>query len=1166
MSEFADRISLGYLPLRHHDKQADLNLRNVLYAATFKGVTDDGDPESEDDSVGDILGATLWKVNAGRPIPAWMFAWPATTVASRTPTLQPIRDGGVTPDRRFVEKTAAIPPWSSKFPKNWAGIVTSATEETSQQEIFTPGFYGLVAPTYAGTKKIATRVFDTNKAEAVSTEIWAELTSLVRLAETPKAIPDFGGGSALALQFAQGLEGAGGWGLFADAPAPGSTASMVQGPRDPALQDGGSTSVPNPYTTMYNQNAVGSQPSNSRHPGVIASGANIGNDAVGGDQSTRTEERGGPEASQTFGVMGAGAGGPITSGGQQDVHRLGTTAKGEPINCGHIATTALFKGSGGDAPIAFENGPWPAIEPGTKFVPVHLRLNPNVSHPWPGGVGPGMWMLFAEVTTAVIASSAGRGTGGSGGGGGPGPGGEGGGGGRSGGGGGRSKKRPRHGPGGSGGGVDSPPLASRFGRIPPWEEHPPPPEGPVIGGATSPPDWWREPTTQPYYPRPERDDPPPEPPHEETPWEMLQRERREKEERERREREERRRRKGGKPSGGTVNPDTGKIDPAPSPPLFPPPEPPGDDGKEKPSGGWSDGYGDIEHYNPDWNPQPPVNPPGSPPLDYTRYMAGSILGDTRPLASGSMEHAFPGVVFKPQHFGCGKPDLRNNPRPSPRDVQEYNERSPVVARDEAAAKKAGADCNGGAPTYTHAPGGARYPGGTANGLVGHFPGEIGMEDYAKQYAPPGVNVSTRTDFYPRAVAKVGHGLANPTTAAMHAGFVTSESGGSATAAGVQKTRAVNAGTETDFLDLDYTNSKIKGSVTFSSPGAGADSERYGAGATAAGAEGTAIGYGAAAAGGAGVSLGKVASASGTESVAVGAASSASASATVAVGYAAAASGVASTAIGGGADASGLSGTAVGQDAVASGEGASAFGAAAEATHDGSLVLGPGASSAANQIVVLGNTNVTDVRLGSRVKIANANTALRTYTLPNQDVTLTGRAGALTANTLPKADANGNLADSAIADDGTTVTSSRKLQVTLNDGSYHYTGPTAGDAYFAGGTRTTAGAGRAAILQGGPAVTSGTGGAAKVYGADGVGTNQNSGGVDLDPGAPTGSGVSGGIRVGSSNPTFIEGYEISDPAAPAANAGRLYFRDNGAGKTQLVVRFASGAVQVVATEP
>lgn len=48
--------------------------------------------------------------------------------------------------------------------------------------------------------------------------------------------------------------------------------------------------------------------------------------------------------------------------------------------------------------------------------------------------------------------------------------------------------------------------------------------------------------------------------------------------------------------------------------------------------------------------------------------------------------------------------------------------------------------------------------------------------------------------------------------------------------------------------------------------------------------------------------------------------------------------------------------------------------------------------------------------------------------------------------------------------------------------------------------------------------------------------------------------------------FIEVDEISDPAAPAANGARIYVKDNGSGKTQLVVRFNTGAVQVIATQP
>jgi hypothetical protein len=46
--------------------------------------------------------------------------------------------------------------------------------------------------------------------------------------------------------------------------------------------------------------------------------------------------------------------------------------------------------------------------------------------------------------------------------------------------------------------------------------------------------------------------------------------------------------------------------------------------------------------------------------------------------------------------------------------------------------------------------------------------------------------------------------------------------------------------------------------------------------------------------------------------------------------------------------------------------------------------------------------------------------------------------------------------------------------------------------------------------------------------------------------------------------FAEG--IADLAPPAANEARLYTRDNGSGKTQLVVRFNSGPAIVIATQP
>lgn len=47
---------------------------------------------------------------------------------------------------------------------------------------------------------------------------------------------------------------------------------------------------------------------------------------------------------------------------------------------------------------------------------------------------------------------------------------------------------------------------------------------------------------------------------------------------------------------------------------------------------------------------------------------------------------------------------------------------------------------------------------------------------------------------------------------------------------------------------------------------------------------------------------------------------------------------------------------------------------------------------------------------------------------------------------------------------------------------------------------------------------------------------------------------------------IQAIEIATPSAPPTNSGLVFFADNGAGKTQLQVRFPTGVIQVLATEP
>jgi hypothetical protein len=48
--------------------------------------------------------------------------------------------------------------------------------------------------------------------------------------------------------------------------------------------------------------------------------------------------------------------------------------------------------------------------------------------------------------------------------------------------------------------------------------------------------------------------------------------------------------------------------------------------------------------------------------------------------------------------------------------------------------------------------------------------------------------------------------------------------------------------------------------------------------------------------------------------------------------------------------------------------------------------------------------------------------------------------------------------------------------------------------------------------------------------------------------------------------YQEMAEISTPTAPGANKARLFVRDNGSGKTQLCVRFNTGGVLVIKTQP
>lgn len=58
-----------------------------------------------------------------------------------------------------------------------------------------------------------------------------------------------------------------------------------------------------------------------------------------------------------------------------------------------------------------------------------------------------------------------------------------------------------------------------------------------------------------------------------------------------------------------------------------------------------------------------------------------------------------------------------------------------------------------------------------------------------------------------------------------------------------------------------------------------------------------------------------------------------------------------------------------------------------------------------------------------------------------------------------------------------------------------------------------------------------------------------------------------IEVSATHPAVTGQAAASSPDAPTATGtGTWFFRDGGAGKSQFCVRFPSGAVQILATEP
>ena len=177
-----------------------------------------------------------------------------------------------------------------------------------------------------------------------------------------------------------------------------------------------------------------------------------------------------------------------------------------------------------------------------------------------------------------------------------------------------------------------------------------------------------------------------------------------------------------------------------------------DDGSGGPGGGkwiwWSEDEIDDDYI-------PPRTPPPLQPQP--RKIAGTLKGEPRPLLHIRREIAFNSIVLRPQSYAPGDPDLRNHVGPIDEATAARYARAPAVCRIESAAVRSGSGV-GALPTYTYAPGAARYKGGTASGVVAYFPPEVGMEDEDTNFAPTGVTLSTVHHVYHKGKVLHGSGL------------------------------------------------------------------------------------------------------------------------------------------------------------------------------------------------------------------------------------------------------------------------------------------------------------------------------------------------------------------------------------------------------------------------
>jgi hypothetical protein len=430
---------LGILPLQDHRGLLPEH-REAVRVARIEGRTEFGDwifegHEGSDSAVmtcGDLLGGFHWPQASpeDRQMGAWFFVAPGlTTSASKKP--QAAEDNGSTRtrdqqdaaeaprtikvglsgddwklDERFDKGVlVTLPPGSPDIPKKTPIVVLASTNENEQNLLGIPvTSSNLIAVNNAGDPEIGTFVYDLTVEDEPDETRRAHVHSFWRVIQ---AAPEVG---ALAWQLTTAdQDGIAGYGYVVDTGGAPSAGPVAPDPEEAPGQgedksgQTGAVTLVSDYLKELQDRIRGSKsttPDQRTGTGAGEPGSPFSSSGRPIEPDPK-DAPGGADAPAASNLIVASTtarqGGFIEVGENQDVHTIGRTVDGLPINAAHIHANALFKNEVGDGPLDFEVQAYEEPTVGGPFLaPVHLRWDPAMPHEWAKGVGPGKWRWTAE--------------------------------------------------------------------------------------------------------------------------------------------------------------------------------------------------------------------------------------------------------------------------------------------------------------------------------------------------------------------------------------------------------------------------------------------------------------------------------------------------------------------------------------------------------------------------------------------------------------------------------------------------------------------------------------------------------------------------------------------------------------------------------------------------